>query len=156
MFEMNDDQKALFSALTPLRQKVSLNHIAGMKPAKAHKEAGGTCKDEGNRRKLGNEILSKPDVKAFIESMANHIVNPAIMSRDEMLEDLTDVARVIAPDLTTDGIASLSELKNGFDVKLKAMKQLAELAGYEAPKQIEVLEKESLTPWANISASVDG
>lgn len=156
MFEMNDNQKSLFDALTPLRQKVALNHIAGMKPAQAHKEAGGTCKNEENRRKLGNEILSKPDVDAFIKSMANHIVNPAIMSRDEMLEDLTVIARVTTPDLSANGIASLSELKNGCDVKLKAMKQIADLAGYEAPKQIEVTEKESLTPWDSISASVDG
>lgn len=137
MFKMNENQKSLFNALTSLKQKVALNKIAGMAPAKAHKEAGGVCKDENNRHKLASEILTHPDVVAFIDSMANNIVNPAIMSREEMLKDLTTVARVLAPDLTNNGIASLGELKNGFDVKLKAMKQLAELAGYDEPSKIE-------------------
>lgn len=173
MFEMDDNQKTLFNALTPLRQKVSLNHIAGMKPAEAHKEANGKCKHEKNRRKLANEILTKPDVKDFIESMANHIVNPAIMSRDEMMKELSLVARTNSNDLIEWGyrdvktinkdsgeeeivpqsywtlkpvdeikpehmgaIEEVSVGKEGLKFKrtpkLSAMKQLAELAGYNA------------------------
>lgn len=156
MFEMSDNQKSLFDVLTSLQKEISLNNISGMNDIDAYKNSKGKAKKESTMRASVSEILTNPNVKAFINSMAINIVNNAVMSRDEMLEDLTVVARVITPDLTKGGIASLSELKNGFDVKLKAMKQLAELAGYEAPKQIEVTEKESLTPWTNISASVDG
>lgn len=180
---MNENQQALFNALTPLRQKVSLNHISGMKPAKAHKEAGGKCKYEKNRRKLANEILTKPDVKAFIESMANHIVNPYIMSRDEMMEELTLVARTNSNDLiewgyrdvdTVDRISGETKIvqqsfwtlrpieeinpehmsaieevsisKEGLKFKrtskLAAMKQLAELAGYEAPIKTDLMSSD--------------
>ncbi len=156
MFEMNDNQKTLFNALTPLQKEISLNSISGMNDIDAYKNSKGKAKKLKTMESTVSQILSNLKVKVFIDSMANYIVNPAIMSRDEMLEDLSVVARVIAPDLTPNGIAALSELKNGFDVKLKAMKQLAELAGYEAPKQIEVFEKEILTPWGSISASVDG
>jgi len=153
---MNDNQKALFDALTSLQKEISLNSISGMNDIDAYKKSKGKAKTVKAKEAAVSKLLSNVKVKSFIDSMANHIVNPAIMSRDEMLEDLTVVARVITPDLAKDGITSLSELKNGFDVKLKAMKQLAELAGYEAPKQIEVTEKENLTPWGLISVSVDG
>ena len=137
MFEMNNNQKALFDALTSLQKEISLNSISGMNDIDAYKNSKGKARTEKAMRSSAGQILSNLDVSKFIDSMANHIVNPFIMSRDEMLEDLTLVARVITPDLAKDGIASLSELKNGFDVKLKAMKQLADLAGYEAPKKIE-------------------
>lgn len=175
---MNDNQKALFNALTPLKQKVALNKIAGMKPADAHREAGGTCKNESNRYKLASEILINPDVVAFIDSMANHIVNPAIMSRDEMMEELSLVARTNSNDLIEWGYRDVKKLnkdtgeeeivpqsywtlkssdeinpehmaaieevtvgKEGLKFKrtskLSAMKQLAELGGYNAASKHE-------------------
>lgn len=178
MFEMNDNQKALFNTLTPLKQKVALNKIAGMKPADAHREAGGTCKNESNRYKLASEILINPDVVAFINSMANHIVNPAIMSRDEMMEELSLVARTNSNDLiewgyrgvkklnkdtgeeeivqqsywtlkssdeiNPDHMAAIEEVTVGKEglkfkrtSKLSAMKQLAELGGYNAASKHE-------------------
>lgn len=136
-FEMDEKQSLLFNALTDLSKKVSLNSISGMKPAAAHKAAGGKCKNEDNRRKLANEILTKPDVVLFINSMAAHLVNPAIMTRDEMLEELTTISRVSTPNLTENGIATITELKAGFDIKLKSMDQLAKLAGYEAPTKTD-------------------
>lgn len=61
-----------------------------------------------------------------------------------------------------EAMATISELSAGKDgIKIKqhsplaAMKQLAELAGYEAPKQIEVANKEELTPWSSIESEVD-
>ena len=178
MFEMNDNQKTLFEALTSLKKKVALNKIAGMTPSNAHKEAGGTCKNEKNRYKLASEILINPDVVAFIDSMANHIVNPAIMSRDEMMEELSLVARTNSNDLIEWGYRDVKKLnkdtgeeeivqqsywtlksadeinpehmaaieevtvgKEGLKFKrtskLSAMKQLAELGGYNAAAKHE-------------------
>jgi len=115
-FEMNDLQRGLFEKLTPLRQKVALNHITGMKPAEAHRNAGGTCKNESNRRKLGNEILSKQDVRDFISAMADHIVNPAIMSRDEALEILSNNARVKISDIATFSYVAIGKDSEGNDI----------------------------------------
>ncbi len=121
--------------------------------------------------------------------MADHIVNPAIMSRNEMMERLSGLARTNMNDLVTWGIqgdteasdkeddsknqgqqsvwvikpsaiqdptkiASISELtagKEGFKIKqhspLAAMKQLAELAGYEAPTKTDLTSSDgSMSP----------
>lgn len=134
---MTEEQKALFDKLkTDLRQKTALNKLAGMSPADAHREAGGKCKNESDRRKLANEILSNPDVEDFLEAMKVNDINDAIMSREEMMKDLSLLSRanVAEPDEMT--LAMLTELKAGFDIKLKSMKQLADLAGYEAPKEV--------------------
>ena len=206
MFEMSEEQTALFNALTTLKQRVALNKISGMSPSNSHREAGGKCKNEANRHKLASEILINPDVVKFINSMANHIVNPAVMSRQEMIERLSGLARTNMSDLITWGlqgdtvanetnedgdeldpedmpenqegqsvwvikpsalqdpnkVASIAEVSAGKDgIKIKqhsplaAMKQLAELAGYEAPKQIEVSSKDELTPWGAITAASD-
>lgn len=99
MFEMNEKQKALFDKLTQLQRRMALNSIAGMKPAENHKDAGGVCKNEPDRRKLASEILTNPDVEAFLDSMKAVAVSNAVMSRQEMLERLSNLARVSMVDL---------------------------------------------------------
>lgn len=197
MFEMNENQKALFDALTSLQKEISLNSISGMNDIDAYKKSKGKAKTVKAMEASVSQILSNRKVKDFIESMASHIVNPFIMSRDEMMQELTLVARTNSNDLIEWGyrdvetinketgktevvpqaywtlkasdeinpehMSAIEEVSTGKDglkfkrtSKLAAMKQLAELAGYEAPKQIEVTESESLTPWGSISASIDG
>lgn len=191
MFEMNEEQTALFEKLTPLQKEIVLNSISGMNDIDSYKASRGKAKTLKTMEASVSEILSNPKVVAFKKSMANHIVNPAIMSRDEMLERLSALARTSMADLiewrtelhTGDegeqieqslwavresayldetkaaSIAEVTAGKDGFKIKqhspLTAMKQLAELAGYEAPKQVEVIAKEELTPWGAITASVD-
>ncbi len=219
MFEMNEEQSALFNALTPLQKEVSLNSISGMNNIDAYKASSGKAKTDKARESSVSQILSNHKVKNFIKSMANHIVNPAVMSRQEMIERLSGLARTNMSDLITWGIqgdtattdinqdgdeidpeddinqdgdeidpedfadgqepqsvwvikpsalqdpakvASIAEVSAGkYGIKIKqhsplaAMKQLAELAGYEAPKQIEVVAKEELTPWGAITAESD-
>jgi phage terminase small subunit len=191
MFEMNEEQTKYFEALTPLQKEVSLNSISGMNDIDAYKASRGRAKNENTMRATVSEILTNPNVKAFIKSMASHVVNPAVMSRQEMIERLSNYARTNMTDLiewrtelsTGDegeeveqslwaikesayldpskaaSIAELTAGKDGFKIKqhspLVAMKQLAELAGYEAPKQVEVLAKEELTPWGKITAASD-
>lgn len=194
MFEMNEEQQRLFEALTSLQKEISLNSISGMNDIDCYKNSSGKAKTEKSMGVSVAQILGNLSVKAFISSMSNHIVNPAIMSRTEMLERLTGLARTNMSDLIewrtvtheaddddeesesdeqsiwaikesvhldpikAASIAEVTAGKDGFKIKqhspLTAMKQLAELAGYEAPKQIEVLAKEELTPWGNISVGV--
>ena len=150
---MNEEQMKLFERLTSLQKEIALNNIAGMSDIDAYKNSNGKAKTERAMRSSVGQILSNPDVKAFIKSMANHIVNPAIMSRERMMELQTKLAESIALSSAEITLGTASEFKGAFDIQLKAMKQLAELAGYEAPKQIEVTEKEELTPWGDISSS---
>lgn len=204
MFEMNEEQSALFEKLTPLQKEIALNSISGMNDIDSYKASSGKAKTLRAMETSVNQIMSNREVKAFIKSMANHIVNPAIMSRNEMMERLSGIARTNMSDLITWGlesdtapinqegeisdgedmpeyqapqsvwvikpsalqdptkVASIAEVtagKEGFKIKqhspLAAMKQLAELAGYEAPKQVEVMAKEELTPWGAITAASD-
>lgn len=159
MFEMNEEQTKLFEKLTALQKEIALNNIAGMNDIEAYRNSNGKAKTDRAMRSSVGQILSNPDVKAFIKSMANHIVNPAVMSRQEMIEKLSELSRVDVSDISKKSLEELTEYKGAFDIKLKAvqtsMKQLAELAGYEAPKQVEFTEKEELTPWAGISAGAD-
>jgi phage terminase small subunit len=178
MFEMNCNQKVLFEELTPLQKEIALNSISGMNDIDAYKASKGKAKTVKAMEASVNQILGNLGVKAFIDSMANHIVNPAIMSRDEMMKELTLIARTNSNDLldwgyrdveavnketgeteivqqsfwtlrTVDEIkpehmSAIEEVSVGKDglkfkrtSKLSAMKQLADLGGYEAPKKIE-------------------
>lgn len=178
MFEMNDKQKTLFNTLTPLQKEISLNSISGMNDIDAYKNSKGKAKTVKAMEASVSQILSNLKVKAFIDSMANHIVNPAIMSRDEMMEELSLVARTNSNDLiewgyrdvkklnkdtgkeeivqqsywtlksadeiNPDHMAAIEEVTVGKEglkfkrtSKLSAMKQLAELGGYNAAAKHE-------------------
>ena len=97
--EMTDGQKELFSKLTPLQKKMVTYYIKGLGPSASHKKAGGKCKTEANRRIMANEILSKPYVKMFLESVREVSVNNAIMSRQEAIEILSNMARTATSDI---------------------------------------------------------
>jgi phage terminase small subunit len=116
MFEMNEEQEALFDKLTKLQRAMALNDIAGMKPAENHKEAGGTCKNESDRRKLASEILTNHDVVAFLDSIKGIAVNDAVMSRDEALKILSNNARVKVSDIATFSYVCLGEDEEGQDI----------------------------------------
>ncbi len=141
-FEMNEEQKRMFDALAPLAQKVCINVIAGMSNIDAYKEAGGKAKTKGAQESGVSEILSNPKVKSFMDSMKGESLSRAIMSRDEMMERLTALASINMQDLINARPDELTELKAGYDLKLKAalgaMKQLADLTGYNEKQKVEL------------------
>lgn len=151
---MTDEQKELFDKLTPLQQKVCTNVIGGMSNIDAYIAAGGKAKTKTSQESGASEILSNPKVKAFLDSMKQSAVNDAVMSRQEMLETLTRLARVNLP-LNSAGFLDLTQLTaeqhealeqvqisdNGIKAKnyskLAAMKQLSDIAGYNDPIRVE-------------------
>lgn len=139
-FEMTEEQKELFGKLTPLQQKVCTNVISGMSNIDAYINAGGKAKTKTSQESGASEILSNPKVKAFLDSMKQAAVSSAIMSRQEMLERLSELANIDVSDLIKARPEELAEFKGGFDIKLKsalqAMKQLAELEGYNKPVEV--------------------
>lgn len=177
-FAMSVEQKELFNKLTVLNKKIVINTLDGMKPAEAHRAAGGKSKTEESRRKLASEILTKPDVKAFLDSMMEVKVSNAVMSRQEMMERLSNLSRVNMNDLIEwqqeevegeddegnqtlitqsmwrvkdsamqdpNKMAAIAEVvasKDGLKIKkvneLAAMKQLADLAGYNKPTEVNL------------------
>jgi phage terminase small subunit len=101
--KLTPEQEILFSKLTRLQKGVATYTLKGKKPAQAHKLAGGSCKNEENRHKLASEILTNPDVKAFMDSMEKSIIEEAktdaVMSREEILERLSLMGRTSTSDV---------------------------------------------------------
>lgn len=142
--ELSDEQLTMYDNLTKLQRGVALASLAGNKPGEAHRIGGGKCKNEEQRTALGVQILSYPNVKEFIDSFK---VDPspeialAVMSRDEMLMDLTQIARTSIDDVVTfserplvdlDGmemlsstihVRSIEEIPEGARKAIKSVKQ---------------------------------
>lgn len=106
---MTEDQKALFDQLTKLQQRVALNSLAGMSNRAAYIEAGGTAEGENSIDASASEILSNLKVKDFMDAMNEEAVSKAVMTRQEMLERLSNLARVDMKDLVEFGEYELGE-----------------------------------------------
>lgn len=98
---MTDEQKEMFDQLTPLQQKVATNVISGMSNIDAYKEAGGKAETKESAEASVSQILSNLKVKVFIDSMKAAAVSSALMTREEMLERLSGLARTNMSDLIT-------------------------------------------------------
>lgn len=152
MFEMNENQKALFDKLTTLQQEVALNSISGMNDIDSYNESSGKAETDGAKRVSVSQILTNHNVVVFIDSMKAIAVNDAVMSRERMMEVLTllsDISALDTDDLTA---TKLVELKDGFNVKLKAMKQLADLGGYNSAAKFDHTSSDgSMSPVQNMT-----
>lgn len=174
---MTDEQKKMLSELTPLQRKVAINVTAGMSNIDAYYEADGKAKTKEAAESSVSRMLSDDKVATFVDSMNKDAVSSAVMTRQEMLEELSMLARTNQNDLITwgyrdveevnsegntevkhqsywtlrsiedinpDHMKSIEEVSVGKDglkfkkvSKLAAMKQLADIEGYNKPQKIE-------------------
>jgi phage terminase small subunit len=116
MFEMNDNQKALFDKLKPLQREISLNSLSGMNDIDSYRNSKGKAKTESAQRAGACEILANPNVVLFLDSMKAVAINDAIMSRDEALKILSNNARVKVSDIATFSYVCLGEDEDGQDI----------------------------------------
>lgn len=137
-FKMTDEQKELFDKLTPLQQKVCVNSLSGMSNIDSYINAGGKGKTQATKENSASQIFSKLEVKAFLDSMKAAAVSDAVMSRERMMELQTQIININASRLPNMTLMELTELKGGLDIQLKAMNQLADLAGYKAASKHEL------------------
>lgn len=175
--ELTDEQLDLFGKLkTKLQRNTALKSLEGLSDCEAYRQGGGKAKNPSSVTTSASEIMNNPDVRAFIESFNAHLVASTIMTREEMLERLTSMARTTITDvikfngcaivekeiegelvndeqstwtlrdeddMRNGGVSAISELtasKEGLKIKLHdakgAMKQLAELEGFNAAARI--------------------
>jgi len=171
--EIDDDVLDMFHSMTPLQQNVAINKLSGMTNRDSYTRGGGTAKSTSSVDVCASGLLSNPKVKSFIQRARTLRFSQHIMTKDEMGARLTDLARTevrdivdfvdapeteqtmwrIKPDgeMGGAGHAAISEIVAGRDgIKFKihdqraAMKQLAQLYGYEQPQRIEVEQVKSL------------
>lgn len=168
--KLTTEQKKLFDALSR-QQQLFCEHVLSGEPATtAYKAAGYKPKNENDAASCASRLSRNVKVKAFIDSVREASVSDAIMSREEMLETLSSLARTNLTDLVEfatyeleEGVkqsawhvpdsilqdpkklAAISELsagKDGIKIKqhsrLQAMKQIADIQGYEAPKKQDI------------------
>jgi len=103
------EQKELFNQLTKLQQRVAINSLAGMSNRAAYIDAGGTSEDENSIDAAASRMLRDVKVKAFMDAMKEEAVSKAVMTRQEMLERLSNLARVDMKDLVEFGEYELGE-----------------------------------------------
>lgn len=100
---MNTEQKSLFDKLTNLQQRVATNYLAGMTQRLAYIQAGGSAKDPATIDVCASELLRNPQVILFLDSMKAEAVSNAVMTRQEAMEKLSNLARTNLKDLVEFG-----------------------------------------------------
>lgn len=90
---MTPEQKLLFDELTELQQRTATNTLAGMTQRAAYYAAGGKANNDVTADSSAYEILSKPQVKSFMDSMKVQAISDAIMTREEAMKILTQLGR---------------------------------------------------------------
>lgn len=110
---MNAEQKILFDNLTNLQQRVATNVLAGMSQRQAYFEGGGTAEDDKVADAIASRMLTDAKVAAFMDSMKESAVSNAVMSRQEALEKLSNLARTDLKDLVEFGSYELGSDGDG-------------------------------------------
>jgi hypothetical protein len=90
-----------------------------------------------------SRMLSDAKVKAFIDSMKAAAVSSAVMSRERMMVIQSLLGDIDDAQISKLSLEELSMYKDAFNVKLKAQNQLAELAGYKKPTEINLNHKKA-------------
>lgn len=90
---MNAEQKALFDKLTKLQQRVATNVLSGMSQRQAYMLAGGSANSDDSADATSSQLLSNPKVVAFMDAMKVQAVSDAIMTKDEAMKVLSQLAR---------------------------------------------------------------
>lgn len=119
--KLTDEQKALAGKLTHLQRMTVINHVAGgMSQRKAYFAAGGKAKTDESADSSVYQIFSKLQVRAFYDSLIEGALSDAILTRQEALGILTNISKHEEPK-----------------TQIHAIKQIADMEGWEAPKKIE-------------------
>lgn len=164
--EMQGEVLDAWEKLTALQQRYVTNILDGMNKTQAYMQAGGTSKTYTAAGAVANRMSKNANVVTFLSRVTDGTKEAAcnaIMTREEMLKRLTLIARCdirdvvdirnedgqgrwsFKEDITPEAAGTIAELtasKDGLKVKqhapLAAMKQLAELCGFNDPKRVEL------------------
>lgn len=99
---LTKEQIEMFNGLTKLQQNIALKKLEGLSNYKAYVAAGGKAKSQASASTSADEILGKLNVSSFIKSFevpAIERIASAVMSREEMIERLSTMARVKVDDV---------------------------------------------------------
>jgi len=116
---LTEEQVEAFGKLTKLQRAIALAKLSNGDIVEAHRNAGGKCKNEKYRSDLALQILSNPRTASFIDSFKSldgSRIAAMVLSRDELLLDLTDIARTTLDDVVSFSERLLIDMENGMEV----------------------------------------
>tara|TARA_R110002033_G_scaffold64766_4_gene115685 strand:+ start:11268 stop:11939 length:672 start_codon:yes stop_codon:yes gene_type:complete len=116
---LTEEQVEAFGKLTKLQQSVALAKLSNGDIVEAHRNAGGKSNNEKYRSDLALQILSNPRTASFIDSFKSldgSRIAAMVLSRDELLLDLTDIARTTLDDVVSFSERPLIDMENGMEV----------------------------------------
>lgn len=118
---MTPEQQELFDQLTQLQQRTATGILAGMSQRSAYYAAGGTAATDEAADVVASRMLTDVKVKAFMDSMKRQAISDAIMSRDEAMAILTQLARGNLVDIVKFKTANIGkDMETGADINQTA------------------------------------
>lgn len=96
---LTPEQQDLSDALTKLQRNVVLGVVAGKSQRQAYRDAGGKAKTDAAADTSAYEIMSRPEVDAFYQSLIAQAANSSVMTREQALERLTLMASTEITDI---------------------------------------------------------
>lgn len=141
MRPMTPEQLELFKALTELQKTVATLVLSGMTYAQAYRVAKPDYTGANTTASSHvKQILDKPNVKAWMDSMRESIVDEAIVTRKEALMRLSNIARASLAEMVDFGTFQVGEdadgepvyqstwkFKNSSDLDPRTMAAISEL-----------------------------
>lgn len=98
--ELSQEQLDLFGKLkTKLQRNTALKSLEGLSDVESYLQAGGKAKGDNSRSTAASQIINNLNVQAFLKSFDAYFIAPSVMTRQEMLERLTGVARTSITDV---------------------------------------------------------
>lgn len=98
---MNKEQLEMYDKLTTLQKSVALAKVADptLNDTDAYIAGGGKARNADSVRASAYDILTNPSVVGFIDSFKEAVVSSKIMSREQMMEDLSIIANASMFDI---------------------------------------------------------
>lgn len=116
---LTDEQLQAFDNLTKLQQLTALGILSGMGQTEAYVAAGGKAKSASAKTTSAQQIVTNRDVVTFLSLMKTDPapdIAAAVMSRDEMLMDLTEIARATIYDVAEFTTRPALDLETGEEI----------------------------------------
>lgn len=117
---LTPEQQALADKLTNLQRGVVLGVVAGKSQRQAYYDAGGRAKTDEAADTSAYEIMSRPEVIAFYDSLVSSAANDAVLTREQALERLTLIASTEITDILEFATVPVKRVgKNGEEQEIK-------------------------------------
>lgn len=131
---MTNEQLQMYNNLTTLQQNVAICRINMplSSDSEVYKLGGGSATNDNSVRACASEVLTNPNVVEFLDTFAIAKVELAVMSRDDIIEDLSFIASADISDVaefTDEECISVDDGKTIWQstVRVKSMKELTKL-----------------------------